>query len=85
MAAPFAETGMKRIHGSLFGEGRATRSTDVIIFNKSSHHFKLAENHCNRGGFTGGMLPEPELKPHTSTVYGVESHGFMTGCQVGRT
>lgn len=50
VGAPFAETAVSRLHGNIFGAGRATRSTDILIFNKSGKGFKLSANDCEYGG-----------------------------------
>lgn len=65
----------------MFGSGRATRSTDVILFNKSSLNFKLTANSCAHGDFSTGLFPEPTIKSKQSSVFGIESHGFLTGCE----
>lgn len=79
--APFAETASTRLHGNIFGSGRATRSTDVVIFNKSNKSFKLASNDCAHGGYSTDLFPIHEIASRESTVFGMESHGFATGCE----
>lgn len=79
--APFAQTALERLHGNVFGRGRATRSTDIVLFNKSSKSFKLSSNNCAHGGFTTDLFPVHEIAGKESTVYGTESHGVATGCE----
>ncbi|KAG4077235.1 hypothetical protein HA402_009864 [Bradysia odoriphaga] len=77
--APFAETALKRLHGNVFGTGRATRSSDIVIFNRSSKSFRLESNDCSNGGWSTDMFPVYELQSQESTVLGGESNGFMSG------
>lgn len=77
--APFAQTGLDRLRGEIFGSSNSTRSTEVIIFNKSKRSFKLNTNECEHGGFTTGLFPEHEIASKQSVVFGMQSHGFMTG------
>lgn len=79
--APFADTAFQRLHGDVFGSGRATRSTDVVLFNKSSRKFNLISNSCSHGDWSTGLFPEPTIQSKKSSVYGMESHGFATGVQ----
>ncbi len=78
---PFAETAIGRLHGNIFGKGRATRSTDVILFNKSNKSFKLDTHDCAHGGYSTDLFPVDKVKARESTVYGMESHGFATGVE----
>ncbi len=79
--APFAETASSRLHGNVFGKGRATRSTDVVVFNKSNKSFKLDSHDCDHGGYSTDLFPVHEIQGKESTVYGMESHGFLTGVE----
>lgn len=79
--APFADTAFERLHGDVFGSGRATRSTDVVLFNKSTRQFKLVSNSCSHGDWSSDLFPEPTIKSKQSSVYGMESHGFATGVE----
>lgn len=80
LGAPFAKTATSRIHGDLFGSELATRSTDVIVFNVSNKNFTLDSNECDEGGFATGSFPDFAIQAKASTVYGMESHGFASGC-----
>jgi len=77
--APFTDSSVKKLHSKLFGSGRAARSTDVAIINTTGRTFKLRENGCKSGGWTGTLFPENIIEAHHSIVYGAESAGFMTG------
>ncbi|KAJ6648633.1 hypothetical protein Bhyg_03864 [Pseudolycoriella hygida] len=77
--APFAKTGLDRLHSEIFGSDVAARSTDVIIFNKSGKSFKLIANDCEHGGWATGLMPEHEVQGKQSTVFQMQSHGVMTG------
>lgn len=82
--APFAQTGLDRLKGEIFGNERAARSTDVIIYNKSSKSFKLeasdpSNNDCKHGGYSTGLFPDYEIQAKQAAVYGMESHGFARG------
>lgn len=79
--APFADTAMERLHNNIFGSGRATRSTDAVLFNKSSKTFQLEYSDCDHGAFTTDLFPEHTIASKESIVYGMESHGFATGCK----
>lgn len=81
LGAPFAKTALERLHGSIFGSGRAARSTDVAIINKSKHSFKLAGNSCSHGVYSTGLFPEFDIAAKSSSVFGVESHGLFTGVE----
>ena len=69
----------------LFGEGRATRSTDVYIINKSRYDLTLLEapqpkeNDDGSGVWTCGALPPHVVKSGEIEMYGCQSHGFMCG------
>jgi len=78
---PFAETCLKRLADDLFGSGRATRSTDAVIFNKSSFKFKCTLTKCDCGSYTSSLLPEHEILPKTSSVFGMESTNFLRGLE----
>lgn len=65
----------------MFGNGRATRSTDVVLFNKSSYNFKLLSNSCSHGDWSTNLFPEPSIQTKKSSVFGMESHGFATGVE----
>lgn len=80
-SAPFADTALKRLHGNVFGSGRATRSTDVAIINASKKNFSLKSNNCAHGGYSTGLFPEPKIMSKKSSVFGMESHGFATGVE----
>lgn len=77
--APLTQTALGRVKGEIFGNGRAARSSDVIVMNKTPKTFKLRDNTCQWGGFSSDLFPEAELPPKSTTVYGVESNGFMSG------
>lgn len=81
MGAPFAKTALERLHGSIFGSGRAARSTDVAIINKSKRSFKLAGNSCSHGGYSTNLFPELDIAAKSSSVFGMESHGVFTGVE----
>jgi len=83
--APFINTALERLHGNLFGTGRATRCTDVIIFNKLDRAFKLQADSCDDGSWTGTMFPEYEIPAQSSVVHGAESNSFLTGLWACKT
>lgn len=72
---------MDRLHGSVFGNvtARASRTTDVIIFNKSNKTFILNSNQCEHGGYSNNLFPEYEIPAKMSSVFGVECHGLASG------
>lgn len=67
-------------YAAIFGSERATRSTDVIIVNRSNKKFTLDASDCNEGGFATDFFPDFEIRAKASTVYAMESHGFASGC-----
>lgn len=69
-----------RLVNSVFGEGRATRSTDVAIVNMSGKTLRLGNPSCSctSGGFS--ELPPEVIEPGELVMYRVESHGVATGC-----
>lgn len=79
--APFTETAISRLNGNVFGTGRATRSSDIVLFNKSSKSFKLDSKNCTNGDFSTGLTPENEISSKESTVYGYDSVRFASGCE----
>ena len=79
LGAPFAKTGLERIHNEIFGSGRAARSTDVIIHNTSDETFLYVTSTTDSGVFSSSMLPPHEIPAKSSVVYGCESNGFLTG------
>lgn len=81
LLAPFTEVALKRLQNEVFGNSsaRGTRSTDVLLFNPSSKTFEIVYNKCVHGGWSTGMFPEDVIPSNSSSVYGVESHGLMSG------
>jgi len=79
LGAPFAKTTLERLHSVIFGSGRATRSTDIIIHNMSDESFFYVSSTTESGIFSSTMLPPHEIPPKSSVVYGCESNGFLTG------
>lgn len=79
---PFLKTAVDRLHGNIFENttARASRTTDVIIFNKSSKTFKLNSNHCEHGCYSSDLFPEYEIPSKKETEdFGVECHGMASG------
>lgn len=56
-----SKMGLKRLSEQIWGSGRAARSSDVVIFNKSGYKFKCIFSKCDYGGYTSSLLPEYEL------------------------
>lgn len=54
------------------------RTSDVAIFNKSSFKLKCTSSKCDHGCYTSSLLPEQEISPKQSSVFGMESTG-LTG------
>ncbi len=79
LGAPFAQTALDKIHGQIFGSGRAARSTDVIIHNTSDESFVYVKSSTETGDFSSSLLPPHEIPAKTSEVYGCESNGVLTG------
>lgn len=77
--AEFSKTCLKRLAEDIFGSGRASRSTDVVIFNKSGLKFKCTSSECGSGSYTSSLLPEHEILPKRSSVFGMESVSFLRG------
>lgn len=40
---------------------------------------RLQQTTCSTGIWSRDYLPESEIKPHSTTIYRVESQGFLTG------
>ncbi len=80
LGAPFVQEAVNRIRGEVFGHGRATRSTDVVIFNQSPYKFTLVKNSHSSGGWSNDLMPPHDILPKSSVVYGCESSGAATGC-----
>lgn len=78
--APFSEVAMKRLHGQRFGSiGRATRTSDVVVINKTDKKFHLKSSNCQWGGYSSELLPEQTIGPKSSTVYGMDSTSAKEG------
>mmetsp|Transcript_2058 Transcript_2058/g.2284 ORF Transcript_2058/g.2284 Transcript_2058/m.2284 type:complete len:154 (-) Transcript_2058:35-496(-) len=79
-----------RLKKNLFGDGRATRSIDVIVVNKLGNDLRLVkapqpkENSDGSGVWSSSILPPSDIKANTQEGYGCESHGFMTGVTVAK-
>jgi len=78
--APLSEKSLQRVNADYFVGRKSTRFTNIIIYNTSNKPFKMTEHKCGSGRYSAPLLPEWDIRPYTSTVYGVESFGFMTGC-----
>lgn len=72
---------LERLSEQIFGSGRAARSSDVVIFNKSGHKFKCISSKCDYGGFSSSLLPEYELLSKECTLFGTESISLFRGVQ----
>lgn len=83
--APFGQISRNNLLGSSFGADRASRSTDIIIFNKSRRSFVLTTSNCESGMYSDHLSPEASISGMQSLVYGVESNSFATGVECTTT
>ena len=85
LSAPFTETAAARLQSELFGAGRAARSSDIVIFNAADVDLHLHRTECQWGGYSTDLFPETEIPSKKSSVYGIESNGFLSGVTCSTT
>ena len=80
-AAPLVDEASRRLQLAIFGSGRATRCTDVVVYNSSKYVFSLVPNSARleTGTWTSAMMPPADIPANGTVVYGSESHGVCTG------
>lgn len=74
-----SKIGLQRLREEIFGSGRAARSSDAVIFNKSGYQFRCTSSKCDYGGYSSSLLPEPEILAKQCTLFGMESVGLFRG------
>ena len=77
--APFTQTTVGRLHGEIFGSGRAARSSDILVFNAADTSLHLHSTGCEWGGYSSNLFPETVIPAKKSSVFGIESNGFLSG------
>ena len=79
IGAPLTEATVGRLSEHVIGSGKATRSSDVIVSNATDKVLHLSSSKCEWGGFARNMFPEPVIPSNKSSVFAIESNGYMAG------
>ncbi|KAJ6639662.1 hypothetical protein Bhyg_12409 [Pseudolycoriella hygida] len=73
IGTPLDVTTRSRLSGKAFGQKRSSRSTDVILINRSFRAFRLTSSICTDGTYTADLTPEEAISSMETQVFGVET------------